>query len=89
MFSQHGNGFRRQGDIATPAFRLGRLHPQSGSRLFEASLDAKHRAIKINVAPLQREQFAASHAGRQCKARNWTQAVAAKRVKDGLNLIGR
>ena len=79
--AEHGDSVGRQGDVAPAAFCLWRLHSQpAGSGFLERSVDGDDRTVEINVGPLESQELAAPHAGRQCKGGNRLERVASQRL---------
>jgi hypothetical protein len=88
VFPQHGDSLGQYGDGAPSACRLRRLYPQARLCFLKRTLDAQHLTVEINVRPLQREQLAPPHAGRQCETSNGEKHVPLESLKDGRNFLG-
>jgi hypothetical protein len=87
MLPQHGDGLRRQGDIAAACSRLWLFHPQACLRLFDATLDPKHAAVEVSVRPLQAAQLAAPAPGKQRQGSDGVEAATLDGGEHGRDLI--
>ena len=75
MAPQRGDGAFAEADATPASLRLWRLQPETGSGLFDGSLDAKRVPVEIHITPLKAAKLTAPHAGGESKLDNWQQDV--------------
>jgi len=86
--SQRNSPIAKPGKVTTRLVALGRLRAQPGLRLFEAFDDA-HRAVnEIEVAPSQRQDFAAPRASGDGNQQRSIDASAPQRGEQSGRLLG-
>ena len=86
MVAQHGDGVRADRYVTATALCLRRLHPQALVGFLDATLDADHTSIEIDVGPLQPELAPSSRSLEQ--ERRWIERVASQGREDGGYLAG-
>src|SRR5690242_18212116 len=87
MAPQHFQRDGRQGDGSGTASRLRFLQFQTTPALLQRSPDRHHGSVSIDITPFKTKQFAASHAGGECKEHRKVQRRVLQKVKKSETLL--